>query len=182
MRTFIALELPREILLEIVRIQDQIKKQSLFNGKYTEARNLHLTIKFLGEVKEEEINSIKEILSNVKLDCFEATLGEIGVFSKNKPRIIWIKLNGKGIFELQKQIDEKLKDRFPIETRFMSHITIARTKDVSYNKGLVDYISGIKNKKIKFIVNSFYLKKSELFPAGPIYTDIEKFSFDKKIN
>ena len=176
MRTFISLDLPKEIIEEIVKIQKLIKKQSLFTGKFIESENLHLTLKFLGEIDEEKVEEVKKRLKSIKIEKeIFAELGEAGVFSKSFVKIIWIKLNGKGIFELQKQIDDKLKDLFPVEERFMSHITIVRVKHTGDKKGLLDYLKSVKPKGIKFLVKEFSFKKSELKPEGPVYESIEDY-------
>jgi len=60
MRAFISLELPEEIKKEIVKIQNKLPE---FIGKKTEKQNLHLTLKFLGEVGEEELEKIKKKLN-----------------------------------------------------------------------------------------------------------------------
>lgn len=176
-RCFIALEMPREAINYIRELQKQIEKKNLFTGKFTEAENLHLTLKFLGEIGEEKIKEVKERLKEVKMQSFEACLGDIGVFSSKYSsyvRVIWLKL--ENCDKLQKQIDEKLKEIFQPEERFMSHITIARVKHVSNRKELVDYIKNIKTKDIKFKVEQFFLKKSTLMPEGPVYEEIEVYN------
>ncbi len=180
MRVFIALDLSREAINEIKRIQEIIRKRILFIGKFTEPENLHLTLKFLGEIDEKKVGEVKERLREIKFENFEAELADVGVFSKKFIKIIWIKLNGKKVFELQREIDDKLKDLFEPEQRFMSHITIARVKNVKDRKELIEYLKNMKGKKIKFKVDRFFFKKSELFPEGPIYKVIERYSAEKK--
>lgn len=200
MRAFIALDLPREAINHIKEIQRLIEKKNIFIGKFTELENLHLTLKFLGEIEEEKAEEVKKRLKEIKAEEFEAELSELGVFSKKFPKnkkffvsqnskrkeefsdikIIWIKLGGKGIFSLQKEIDKKLEDLFKSEERFMSHITITRVKNVPDRKRFLDYIKNIKVKKIKFKVEKFFLKKSELKPEGPVYSDIGIYNLFKK--
>lgn len=175
MRAFIAIELGKECIEEILRIQKLLRKRVFFNGKYTESENLHLTLKFLGEISEEQAIEVKKRLSLIKFNEFSAELGEVGVFSPDFVKIIWVKLDGKKIWKLQKEADEKLKNLFPAEARFMSHVTIARVKNVGDKKGFLEYLKSVKPRKIKFKVNNFILKKSELLPEGPVYNDIEEY-------
>lgn len=172
-RCFIALDLPREIINEIKGIQELIKKKTLITGRYTDTENLHLTLKFLGEIEDEKIKEIRKRLKEIKFNSFNAELGEVGVFSKKFIKIIWIKL--KGAEKLQKEIDNKLKGLFESENRFMSHITITRVKYVENRKELIEYLKSIKPKKNKFKVKVFFLKKSELLSEGSVYSDIEKY-------
>ncbi len=177
-RCFIALDLPKEITNHLKKIQTLIKKKSLFIGKFTEPENLHLTLKFLGEINQEEIEKVHEKLNKIKFNEFETELKEVGVFSskyKKNIKMIWIKVGGKNISDLQKQVDNSLKNLFKPEIRFMSHITIARVKKVFDKKTLIEYLKKIKPIKIKFKINEFYLKESELFPEGPIYKNLEKY-------
>ena len=73
MRVFIALDLNREAMNEIKRVQDIIRKKTLVTGKFTETENLHLTLKFLGEVEEKEVDIIKEKLREIKFCSFECS-------------------------------------------------------------------------------------------------------------
>lgn len=177
MRAFIALDLPREAIKEIEEIQTRIRKQNLFIGKFTEGENLHLTLKFLSEIDENTLGKVKEKLQEVKFPVFEAGLGEVGVFSKKFLRIIWIKLENCN--KLQEEIDEKLKEMFQPEFRFMSHITVARIKKVEDRKKLIEYLKKIKPKKIRFKADRFFLRKSELFSEGPVYENLEEYRLEK---
>ncbi len=180
-RCFVALDIPREAINNIKEIQRLIKKKNLFIGKFTEPENLHLTLKFLGEINNSKIKKVKDRLKKITFKDFEAQLEKAGAFSSrynSYVKVIWIKLIGKGIFNLQKQIDENLKDLFRPEFRFMSHITLARVKKTFDKKILNEYLKKIKPKKIKFKVDKFFLKKSRLSPEGPIYKDIKKYNLN----
>ncbi|MCX8158951.1 MAG: RNA 2',3'-cyclic phosphodiesterase [Candidatus Pacearchaeota archaeon] len=171
-RAFVCIDFDDEVIMEIARVQELISKTK-FVGKLTELENLHLTLKFLGEINGEEVEKIKEKLSEIKFKTFEAKLGRIGIFHfKGMPRIVWIKLEGKGIYDLQKEIDEKLGDLFKKEERFMGHLTIARIKYVNDKKKFEEKILKIPIKKIKFKIRGFKLKSSELKRTGPIYKDL----------
>ena len=171
-RCFIAIDLPRNAIKEIKNIQKLIGKKFIFTGKFIEEENLHLTLKFLGEIDVDKTEEIKRRLKTIKLKIFNASLNNIGVFSKRFPKIIWVKFNGAE--ELQKEIDNSLKDLFEPENRFMSHVTIARIKHIKEKKELIEYLKSLKCKE-EFIVDKFYLKKSELLPEGPVYKIIKGF-------
>jgi RNA 2',3'-cyclic 3'-phosphodiesterase len=170
-RLFISLELPEEFIKELENIQKQIIEQDAITGKYTPQKNIHLTLKFLGHIEEEKISEIITRLEEVSFTPSLVQLGKIGLFNN---RIIWVELLGKSITDLQKEIDEKLKDLFPIEKRFMSHITLARIKKIDLNNLALNKITYSKvNSKVK----SFNLMKSELSRKGPRYEIVKNFSF-----
>jgi 2'-5' RNA ligase len=181
-RCFIALELDREIINYLDDLDLQIKKKNLFTGSFTDPENLHLTLKFLGEIKESKVEEVKKKLHEIKFQEFEASLGELGTFINMYNSILWIKLQGKEVWALQKLIDEKLKGLFEPEARFMSHITLARMKKIHHKGEFLDYVKNIRTKKIKFVVRDFVLKKSELRPEGPVYNNIEVYDLEDELN
>ena len=178
-RAFICIEFPDEVIKEVARIQSLIEKQN-FTGKLTELENLHLTLKFLGEINPETLEKIKEKLKTIKLPVLNLQLSCVGTFNfRGSPKIVWVKVTGN-IFNLQKEIDKVLLDIFQSEERFMSHLTIARIRYVKDKEGFIDYVNQIKIKPIKFQVNSFKLKLSELKPEGPVYTNLEIYSLKER--
>lgn len=171
-RCFISIDLPDKAISKIKKIQDKIKKENLFDGKFIEQQNLHLTLKFLGEIDEEKIEQVTKKLEEIHFKELEGVLDSVGAFSKKIIRIIWIEL--KGLDKLQKEIDEKLKVLFEKENRFMGHITIARVKNVSNKNKLLNFLNNINSEKFKFEIDKFLLKSSELFSDGPVYKIIKK--------
>ena len=190
MRCFISIDIPEYVLGEINKIQEQLPE---FYGKKTELENLHLTLKFLGHIDKEKVKLVKEKLREVEFEKFETEIDLIGVFSEKFVRIIWLHL--KGAEELQKEIDEKLKDLFEPEKRFMGHLTIARVKNVRQKPKLLttsskigqgkdkklflEKLKEIKFSEIKFNVENFRLKKSMLKSEGPVYEIIEEYTLDQ---
>ena len=173
MRCFIAIDIPKEVKDEIAKIQKLLPE---FEGKLTEKENLHLTLKFLGEVSPEEIEKVKERLGKIKLKRFSASLGGLGIFSESFVRIVWIKLGNCD--ELQGKVDYFLKDLFKKEERFMGHLTIARVKQIGDKKKFLDLLGKVKYPKTEFEVDKISLKNSVLTKKGPIYEDIFSVSLD----
>ncbi len=163
MRCFISIDLPKEIIEKIKKIQEQLPE---FIGKKTEAENLHLTLKFLGEINDNQIEEIKKRLVNIKFKKFEAEIDGIGVFSEKIIRIVWTHLTNCD--KLQKEIDSSLKNLFNPEQRFMSHLTIARVKNAGNKNEFLEKLKKIKIPKIKFVVDKFKLKSSMLKAKGPV--------------
>ncbi|MBU2562257.1 MAG: RNA 2',3'-cyclic phosphodiesterase [Nanoarchaeota archaeon] len=176
MRLFIAIEIPDKIKKQISHIQDKLPE---FFGKKTASENLHLTLKFLGEVEESKIEEIKKKLREIKFNNFSSEIGKLGVFDNRKSKIdsrnvvVWLFLSN--CEKLQKQIDEKLSYLFEKEKRFMSHLTIARVKNIKNKKIFLEKLNKISVVSEKFEVNKFSLVKSELNAEGPIYTALEKY-------
>lgn len=172
MRAFIAIELPKEVRKEIVKMQKEVDKLGLVKGKFIEEENLHLTLKFLGDISRSELDAVKERLERIKFSSFKIKLDGIGVFSEDFVRIIWVSLSGEEIFELQKKIDKELEEIFAPEHRFMAHITLARPKFVEDKETLINEIKKINFNKEEFEVNRIFLKKSELTSKGPVYSNL----------
>ena len=145
------------------------------------AENVHLTLKFLGEVSEEKIERIKDALdvSLAGFRAFETTLHGTGAFpSTNYMRVVWIGMqkNRDRIIEMQKAIDENLAPLgFDLEKKFHPHLTVARVKSQKGKGRLKAFIT--KNQEREFgnlMVGAVLLKKSVLSPKGPTYTTIDE--------
>lgn len=174
-RTFICIDLPKNIIPEIEKIQSQIRKKD-FVGKLIERENLHLTLKFLGEIPEETLERIKTELKKISHEKFQASIEKIGYFTyRGNPRIIWLKVESRELENLQKKIDSSLSKLFPKEERFMSHLTIARIKYVKEKEKFYDFLKNIKFKKINFPVDSFTLKSSVLTTKKAVYKTLEEY-------
>lgn len=171
LRTFISLDFPKEIVNEIRKIQEFLPE---FDGKKTEVENLHLTLKFLGEIDEDFLERVKNILSELNSSKLYLKFGKVGFFSEKFIRIVWIEIIGCD--NLQKEIDSSLENLFEKEKRFMGHLTLARIKHINNKENFIDELNKIPVPNISFEVNNFKLKKSVLRKNGPVYSNIEVYS------
>ncbi len=170
MRIFISIDIPQEIKKIVKEIQKNLPE---FNGKKIEEENFHLTLKFLGEITEKDLDETKQKLSEINFKKFKAKLGDLGVFSENFVRIVWIKIeNCDG---LQKEIDEKLSSVFPKEKRFMSHLTIARIKSLKNKGAFLEGLKKINYERKDFSVDKFFLNMSILTKERAFYKRLENF-------
>ena len=170
MRCFIGIDLPNVAIKEIQKIQKKLEPN--FTGRLTSSENLHLTLKFLGEIEEDAINDVKKRLPSITHPPFELTLKDVGVFSQKFIKIIWVKVSD---VPLQPLVDNCLKNIFKLENRFMGHITIARVRSLADKKSFLQLINATTVNEVSFMVKDFYLKESILTPDGPIYKDIDKY-------
>ncbi|MCX5680153.1 MAG: RNA 2',3'-cyclic phosphodiesterase, partial [Candidatus Omnitrophica bacterium] len=134
MRAFIAIELSEEIKTVLHQVQSHLKYSGA-DVKWVEKENIHLTLKFLGEISEDKLKRIEEILDEIgKLfKPFELTLKDVGAFPKiESPRVIWAGLDkgAKESTEIVRRLDKELSDiGFEPETRpFAAHLTIGRVR------------------------------------------------------
>ena len=170
MRCFIGIDLSIVAIKEIQKIQKKLEPN--FTGRLTASENLHLTLKFLGEIEEDAIKDVKKRLSFITHPSFELTLKDIGVFSQKFIKIICVKVSD---VPLQPLVNNCLSDIFEPENRFMGHITIARVKNLADKKLFLQLINATKVNEVSFMVKDFYLKESILTPDGPIYKDTDRY-------
>ena len=179
MRLFIAIEIPEEVKEYIQRIQGTINDTSN-KIKFVKKNQIHLTLKFLGEVQPNISEEIKDTLRNIKFKPFSVHLDKIGVFpNESNIRVVWVGLNPEEpVLELQKSIDEDLKKLFKKEKDFKAHITLARVKFINNKEEFNNKLKNINIENKKIDVNGFGLVKSTLTPEGPVYEDLEIYKFN----
>ncbi len=172
-RTFIAVELPESAVPEIERIGTLLKMPGV---KLVDPGLVHITMKFLGDIHEDKVESIASALSQIRCKPFEAGIKGIGVFPKpSYVRVIW--LGAHGDFEiLYSEIERVLAPfKFEKEGNFTPHATLARIKQPVNRIELMEKIKNIGNIDLgNFSVASICLKKSTLTPRGPIYETLKE--------
>lgn len=185
MRAFIAIELPKEIKKYLAGLQEQLKTAGA-DVKWVAPENIHLTLKFLGEIDEKKVNQVKEILAEVggNKNSFPIRLSSLGAFPKiNFPRIIWVGID-QGSAETE-EIVRGLEQNFsqigiPKEGRpFSSHITIGRMRSSLNRQKLVQELNNLVNKRkdnLEFLATKITLFKSTLTPKGPVYETLKEIS------
>ncbi len=179
MRAFIAVPCPETLRDEFMGLQAEI--QVCGKMKLVDRGNIHLTLKFLGEVDEGGIEEVREelgFLSDVKK--FRAWARGVGVFpSIDYMKVIWIGV-GEGSGEIktvQSEIEGGLeKHGFSRDMRFHPHFTLARVRSVSEKEKLKGFIEGNSRRVFgEFRVDRIMLMGSRLTPKGPRYSVVEEF-------
>ncbi len=176
MRCFIAIDLPEHVKAKIFHNFETMQDKNLFHGKFVEKENLHLTLKFLGNISEEKLEEIREKLREIKFEKFDCEIGKAGVFDENYVKVIWVDLLSDKLKELQEQISDKFPE-IPFDYKeFSSHITTARVSSVPDKARLLQEIKKINLKNLGFEVGEFLLMKSELMRGGPKYKTLERYN------
>lgn len=181
MRAFIAISLPAEVKNQLTLIQNQLKN-SRADVKWVEPDNLHLTLKFLGEINEKTLDNVEKILEETTENnsIFKVRLGSLGAFpSLNSPRVIWVDLK-EGSSEV-KIIAAELERKIaflgiPKEDKpFSCHITLGRTRSALNRKELIQlFLNSGEKERLEFGVEKITLFKSTLKPSGPVYEALKE--------
>jgi 2'-5' RNA ligase len=181
-RSFIAVELPPELKQALASLQTKLKPDNP-TVKWVNPANIHLTLKFLGDVDVAITSKITAALEEAVKGTppFDIEASKLGVFpNMNRIQIIWVGLYGDlpKLSQLQKRIEESLEPLgFPPEGRpFTPHLTLARVRDFARpedRQKLGQLISNASFEgKYTIPVNAVYLMKSQLTREGAIYTKI----------
>ncbi|MBE6485613.1 MAG: RNA 2',3'-cyclic phosphodiesterase [Methanosphaera stadtmanae] len=183
MRTFLAIEIEPYIKNKIEESQEIIEDSESSNIKFVEVENIHLTLKFFGEIDNTRIEQITDIVNQSIKDkeTYTIKVVNIGAFPNiYNPRVIWTGIKDKNntTVELIEELDKKFnKIGFKKEKNYVPHITIGRVKSISDKEKLTQTLKKL-NKKYhgKMEVKKIYLKSSKLTPNGPIYKNIKEFN------
>jgi len=187
-RSFIAFELPAAVISLLGNVQQKLKALRL-KARWVRPQNIHLTLKFLGNIDSADIEKIGRTMVDAAGDSapFTLTIGGIGFFPGIKrPRVIWVGLDGAkpALFNLQRNLADRLAIAgFPKEERtFKAHLTLGRIRQ-AVNPNIID--QAIQNYSdlgnLKFTANRIILIKSDLKPSGAVYSHLKQVDL-KKMN
>jgi RNA 2',3'-cyclic 3'-phosphodiesterase len=179
MRAFLAVEVNPELVYKISEIQKKLAEANAM-VKFVETENLHFTFKFLGDITPEKADNIVEITEE-KLkpySPFNIKIRGTGVFpNMGYIRVIWLGVEHPGAFsKVQRELDEEFsKMGFKKERSYTPHLTIGRVKGTENKELLVSIVKELEDVEIGTMkVDRLILKKSELTPVGPMYTDLKE--------
>lgn len=181
LRTFVAIELSENIRQAIKTAQDYLKTLDC-DMKWVRPEIAHLTLKFLGDVTADKIQTIEQALreSVQDLQPIQTQLTSLGLFPDiRRPRILWIGTEDKEgrIQQLAESVETALGHRgFKKENReFRPHVTIGRLRSPKNADKLAEAVrrfcvpSGISQS-----INAVTLFQSTLTPQGPVYNLLRK--------
>jgi len=183
LRCFIAVDFPTKILEKIDQIIQYFGTQTPSKViKWVAKENLHLTLKFIGEVSPGQLDQMKSIIPEAihRKSAFEVGIEGLGMYpSYEKPRVVWLGItNGQPLIDIHKHLDQALSQANikPENRPFSPHLTIARLRNHSKPVDVIrvgKQLSQFKVGNLGFArIDQIRLYQSELKPEGPIYSPL----------
>ncbi len=178
MRCFIAIDIDEGIRNQIDRLQRELQQKTGLTRpdvKWVDPALIHLTLKFLGEVRDAEVTKVCKIAESVAANHkgFSVNVGKVGSFGSTA-RVLWVGIDkSDALLGLQKDLDEQLSQAgWPGDKKqFAGHLTLCRIKKPQAGRKLQDLIKDYRDMNLgSFGADSICVYKSELTSSGPIYT------------
>ena len=178
-RTFIAVEIPNDVRDRIAELQTNLAK-SKERIRWTKPDNIHVTLKFLGDIEQDKTEPIADAIRNAtrRIQPFELSVKGLGAFPNlRRARVIWVGLENPSaeLETLAQTLEGELTNLgFPSERRkFNPHLTIGRVKS-SLNRQFIETLKSFHFESGQALVDEIILMKSDLKPTGALYTPLQR--------
>ena len=180
MRLFVALDIPAEIREQLAEYVERLRQYAP-EARWARVEGLHVTLKFLGEVKESKLPEVNAALSLVKAGAFEVSFQGVGFFpNPRSARVFWIGVQASDALpQLAKAIDQKLEEKgLAREQRpYSPHLTLARAGVPGSLRGLSPLLEHEAPPQFgTMTARELFLFQSHLGKGGSRYTKLERFS------
>jgi 2'-5' RNA ligase len=179
-RSFLAFDINNEQVLQRFKEVQAKLTQTGADLKPVEPQNIHITMRFLGDITPRMADKVHEAMRQVSFSAFDCNIHGMGVFPDLRyPRVVWAGIK-KGADELRNVFSQLEPNLIRLGFRpdnkgFSPHLTLARVRSgrnktelANCIKELVDYDFGVVH------ADCFRLKKSVLTPKGPIYSTLNE--------
>ena len=185
MRVFIAVDIDEHIRKALGNLQSQLQGEidvRKSDIKWVNPESIHLTLKFLGEIKDEQAAEVCDIIKQVaqRHNSFELAVESLGCFGGKSARVGWV-ATAAGTDELahlQKHIEKQLAQAgWPPENRqFTGHLTLCRIRNPKAGFELAQVAQNYGDYKLGITyIDSVTVYQSQLMPKGPIYTQLGNY-------
>jgi 2'-5' RNA ligase len=176
-RTFVAIELPSSMKEKIKNISHGIT-----GARWTPMDQLHLTLRFIGDISEKTMGRVHEALSRVRAAQLCFSLKSVGCFpARKRPRVLWVGIdNQQSVMQLQSHVEAAVQSA-GVEAQqraFHPHITVARFRNGSTPAVVIPFLQ----QHALFATEStsvtrFALFSSKLTPRGAVHTKEHEYAF-----
>jgi 2'-5' RNA ligase len=190
MRCFIAIEIPEDIRAGLAALQKELAgRVDIRKGdvKWVEPQGMHLTLKFLGEVPDNQIMDVCNITRDVagRHVAFDFAIREVGTFGGRSARVLWVGagLDCPELLGVQRDLEEQLDQAgWPREARpFSGHLTLCRIRNSKAGEKLANLASQYEDYDLGVVrAGSICVYESQLRPQGPIYTRLGDFALQEE--
>jgi 2'-5' RNA ligase len=180
LRAFIAVEIPGGIQQKIHRETSNLRKGIDSLVRWVPAQNMHLTLKFLGDVSPNSVEFIQQMLRTEagNISCFDIHLAGLGAFPNLKrPRVLYVGVQAPAALDaLARGIDSASRrlGYEPEERPFSAHLTLGRVRQNVNTADQQQIRRAIESTQVDLLgtarVDSVHLYKSDLNPGGSVYT------------
>jgi 2'-5' RNA ligase len=177
-RTFICIEVPAPITERIARLQQTLREREA-KISWVKTSNIHLTLRFLGDVTMVRIPAVGAAVGRAALRSrpLEIEVGTTGVFpSVKRPRVFWVGLPAvpDALADLHALIEEELaRDGFPPDDRgFSPHLTIGRVRSPRNASQVAEDLIAIGFERESFQAGKVIVMRSDMNPGGSIYSPL----------
>lgn len=180
LRAFLAIDIDEDLKAKIYRVIKEFGQIDA-NIKYVELENLHLTLKFFGDIDTEGLDVLSSKISGVvsNFDSFNVKIKGCGAFpNTNRIKVIWLGIDeDETVKRLHDELDKEfVKLGFDKDKKFSTHLTVGRMRSGKNKDKVKSKIEEFSEVEIgEMAVERIILKKSTLTPQGPIYEDLEVF-------
>ncbi len=179
-RAFLAVDLPAGLRPLLEGLINQLQKSGA-DVKWVPPGNVHLTLKFFGDVSDAQVEEIAQVAGPIAQaqPPFHLSLTQVGAFpSPKSPRVVWVGVGGEleGLRDLYQRLEAAFEGLgFPREGRpFAPHLTLGRVKSPKGREGLVRQMAVLPAIPSEpFPVREIVLFRSTLTPKGAIYTPLK---------
>lgn len=186
LRAFVAVPLAEGVRMALASWQEEVR--SRLNGfKWVEPGNLHLTLRFLGDVPEDRIAAVGQALTAAarRLSPFDLGVRGAGAFPRlEEPRVLWAGIEGcPELQALHQAVEAALVEQgWPREERpFRPHLTLARAREPRRRPDVAALMAPVRRRRWgEMMVEGFTLYSSTLTRIGPIYAPLQDFTLQGK--
>jgi RNA 2',3'-cyclic 3'-phosphodiesterase len=166
-RLFVALDLPEAIRDALLAVQGGVP-----GARWSRAEQMHLTLRFIGEVAENVARDIDDALATIRAPSFSLELSGVGEFGGKNPRALWAGVkSSEPLLHLQRKVETALQriGLDPESRKYSPHITLARLKAAPREKVVQFLTHASLFAAGPFPVDQFVLFSSHTSQSGAIY-------------
>lgn len=190
-RAFLAIRLPDDVTAALGHLTDQMAQARVGGLKPVRPENMHLTLKFFGNINARQVESIVDTVTHTvkSIRPFTLRLGNVGAYPNNRsPRVLWVGLDGDvaPLQDIHRRIESALGQIAikPDTREFRPHLTIARIRDRTPHNERRRAAEALFSAEFRFglsiPVDRFSLMRSILKPEGLHYSSLAEIPLGEK--